>query len=94
LVQVVENRADIEGRVLSVQTDEKRPEHRLVTIAVGATAAVEGYAHLFAEAVGKPLDVILPASMAESLNAGSIVRCRVRRTGPFTVFAERCTPAG
>lgn len=93
MVQVIENRADLEGQVLSVRVDAKRPRHRTVTIAVGAAAPVEGYPNLFAQTVGSSLDVIVPVEKVQALNAGSKVRFRVRRTGPFTVFADHCAPA-
>jgi len=37
MVQAIENRADIEGRVLGVKSDAVRRDHRLVTIEVDAT---------------------------------------------------------
>jgi len=92
MVQVIENRADIEGRVLAVSSDAARPDHRLVTIEVGATAAVEGYPNLFAGTPGNRLDVVLPAHLAEPLQIGAAVRCRIRRAGPTTVLGERCMP--
>src|SRR5215216_1430059 len=92
MVQVIENRADIEGRVLSVRSDAARPDHRLVTIEVGAALPVEGYPNLFASASGKQLDVVLPAELAQPLQIGAAVRCRIRRAGPTTVLGERCTP--
>jgi hypothetical protein len=92
MVQVIENRADIEGRVLAVKADAERPGRHLATIEVGAAAPVEGYPNLFASTQGKPLDVVLPPDTAKSLQVGASVRCRVRRAGPTTVLAETCTP--
>jgi hypothetical protein len=92
MVQVIENRADIEGRVRAVTSDATRPNHRLVTIDVDATAPVEGYPNLFASAPGKPLDLFLPAELAQPLQVGAAVRCRIRRAGPATVFGEHCVP--
>lgn len=90
MVQAVENRSDIEGRVLAIKADETRPEHRLITIAVGAVTPVEGYPNLFASIPGSSIDVILPADLATPLKVGGTVRCRIRRTGPSAVFAESC----
>ena len=91
MVQVIENRADVEGRVLAIKSDSARPNHRLVTLQVGATAPVEGYPNLFASTPGKQLDVFLPAELAKQLHVGSAVRCRIRRAGPATVFGEHCS---
>ena len=90
MVQVVENRADIDGRVVAVKSDGARPDHRVVTIDVGAAIPVEGYPNLFANALGKQLDIVLPKELAEPLPVGTGVRCRIRLAGPATVFGERC----
>ena len=92
MVQVIENRADVDGRVLELKADPTRPEYRIVTIEIGSTAAVTGYPNLFTSVLGKRLDVVLPAELAKEIDVGASVRCRVRRAGPTTVFAERCSP--
>jgi len=92
VVQVVENRADINGRVLTVAPIAGRPDHRLVTIDVSGVSAVEGYPNLFASAPGTQLEVVLPAVLAETLQVGQKVGCRIRRGGPMVVIGERCTP--
>jgi hypothetical protein len=92
VVQVVENRADINGRVLAVAPITGRPDHRLVTIEVSGVSAVEGYPNLFGSAPGTQLEVILPAVLAETLQLGATVGCRIRRGGPTVVVGERCTP--
>jgi hypothetical protein len=90
MVQVIENRTDIDGRVVAVKSDAARPDHRIVTIDVGAAIPVEGYPNLFANALGKQLDIVLPKELAEPLQVGAAVRCRIRRAGPTTVFGDRC----
>jgi hypothetical protein len=90
MVQVIENRADIEGRVLGVAPIAERPGDRLVTIDVSGVSPVEGYANLFASAPGTRLDVILPAAHAEALKAGANVACRIRRGGPSLVIGDHC----
>ena len=92
MVQVVENRADIDGRVLAVAPIAARRDHQLVTIDVTGVSAVEGYPNLFASAPGTQLDVVLPAALAETLQIGAKVGCRIRRGGPMVVFGERCIP--
>jgi hypothetical protein len=92
MVQVIENRADIDGRVLSVAPIADRPEHRLVTIEVSGVSPVEGYANLFTSAPGRQLDVILPAVLAQTLQVGARVGCRIRRGGPMIVIGDHCTP--
>ncbi|MEA2997320.1 MAG: hypothetical protein QOG74_2869 [Alphaproteobacteria bacterium] len=92
VVQVVENRADINGRVLAVAPIAGRPDHRLVAIEVSGVSAVEGYPNLFASAPGTRLEVVLPAALAETLQTGGEVGCRIRRGGPTAIIGERCTP--
>jgi hypothetical protein len=76
MVQAIENRADVEGRILAIRPDAERPEHRLATIEVGAVIPVEGYPNLFARTSGSSLDVILPAHLPYPTNGAD---CRFRR---------------
>jgi hypothetical protein len=92
MVQVIENRADVDGRVLAVAPIADRPEHRLVTIEVSGVSPVEGYANLFASAPGTQLDVILSAAVDQALRVGTKVRCRIRRGGPMVVIGDYCAP--
>jgi len=92
MVQVVENRADIDGRVLALSPDATRADHHVVTLDVGAATPVEGYPNLFTKAAGNRLDVLLPSELATSLRVGTMVRCRVRRAGPTTVIGDHCSP--
>jgi hypothetical protein len=91
MVQVIENRADVDGRVVEIKSDADRPEHKIVTIEIGSTTEVAGYPNLFGSVAGKRLDVVLPAELAKDIKAGSAVRCRIRRAGPTTVLGERCS---
>jgi hypothetical protein len=92
MVQVIENRADIEGRVLAVRPDPDRPQHNIVTIVADIIASVGDYPNMFSKSSGSPLAVILPAHLTEHLRPGEIVLCRLRRTSPTTVVGESCRP--
>jgi hypothetical protein len=91
MVQVVENRTDIAGRVQAMRADPERPDYRIVTIEVHTAAPVEGSVNMFAGAAGTRLDVLVPADQAQPLAPGKNVRCRIRRSGPATVFGDSCT---
>jgi hypothetical protein len=90
MVQVVENRSDIVGQVQSVRPDPKRPEYRIVTVAVHRTSPVQGYANMFAGAAGTQLEVLVAADQASALFPGKTVRCRIRRGGPMSIFGDSC----
>lgn len=92
MVQVIQNRADIEGRLVAVKSDPARPDHKVLTIEVGTASPVEGYPNLFGKSLGKQLDVLLPANLARPLKIGTDVRCRIRRAGPAVVVGESCLP--
>ena len=94
MVQVIENRAVLEGRLVDLRDDESRPGHKLATIDVQLILPVGTYPNLLAEATGTRLDVVLPEVVARSLQPGGNIRCRVRRTGPATVFGESCSAIG
>ena|SRR5215469_13619614 len=91
MVQVIENRTDIAGRVQSVRADPARPGYRIVTIEVHGSTPVEGYANMFGTAAGTQLDVLVADEHANALTPGKTVRCRIRRGGPMAVFADSCT---
>jgi len=88
MVQVIENRADLTGHVLSVAEHEKLAGHARAVIAVEAISAVDGYANMFGTAVGSRLEVVVASTRARGLRVGDEVRLRIRRAGPSTVFGE------
>jgi low affinity Fe/Cu permease len=90
MVQVIENRTDIAGRVQAMREDPERPDHRVVTIEVHSAAPVEGSANMFANAAGTRIEVLVSADQSRALAPGKNVRCRIRRSGPATVFADSC----
>jgi hypothetical protein len=90
VVQVIENRADIKGRVLAVAPIAERPDHRLVTIEVSGVSSVEGYANMFGSAPGTRLDVVVSTTQADVLRVGAKVGCRMRRGSPTIVVADNC----
>jgi hypothetical protein len=88
VVQIVENWADVEARVLSVRDDPSRPGARLASLEVTAVHDVASFPNLLKHAAGSRLDVVVPETMPGSIDAGSVVRCRVRRAGPSAIFAH------
>jgi hypothetical protein len=91
MVQVVENRADIAGRIQAMRADPERPDYRIVTIEVHSATPVEGYANMFAGAAGTRLEILVAADQAGPLAPGKSIKCRIRRGGPATVFGDSCT---
>ena len=67
MVQVVENRADIAGRIQAMRADPERPDYRIVTIEVHSATPVEGYANMFAGAAGTRLEILVAADQAGPL---------------------------
>lgn len=89
-MQVIENRADVRGRVEGVADDPALAGYAVVTLVPEAVADVPGYANLFREAAGRPMDVRVAADRvaAIGLTAGDQVTARVRLAGPGRVFAD------
>jgi hypothetical protein len=88
MVQAIENRADLDGKLLSIAPDNTRPGHVCAVVAVTSAAPVEGYANMFGEAAGSQLEVIVPSDKAGALRVGEPVSLRIRRVGPTTVLGE------
>src|SRR5262245_39290892 len=61
MVQVIENRTDVTGRVQSMRADPARPGYRIVTIEVHGTSPVEGYANMLGGAAGTTLEILVAA---------------------------------
>src|SRR5450631_473785 len=91
MVQVVENRTDIAGRVQLMRADPERPDYRIVSIEVHTAAPVEGFVNMFPAAAGTRLEISVAADQAQPLAPGKSVRCRIRRGGSTTVFGDSCT---
>ena len=91
MVQVIENRADIEGNVLAVVQDETHPNHKVGTIDVTSVTSVEGYPNMFEHAAGTQLQIVIGAELASTLETGKKVRWRIRRAGPMTIWADTCS---
>ena len=49
MVQIIENRADVDGTVVAIRPAQERLGFHLVTLDVKAAAPVEGYQNLFAQ---------------------------------------------
>jgi hypothetical protein len=92
VVQVVENRTDLEGVVLSRAPDRERAGYDILDIDVRRATPVEGYADLLSSRVGEHLAVgfrrgLLPGGQLE----GAAIRCRAFLAGPGVVLAESHT---
>ncbi len=92
MVQVIENRSDLEGTVRDVKDDPARPGHALVTLDVSSVQNVESFPNLLGETMGNRVEIVMPAGKAGPLRPGSVVRCRSRRAGPATIYADDCIP--
>ena len=89
MVQVVENRTDLEGVVLSRSPDRERAGWDIVDIDLQRATPVTGYPDLLSSRVGDHLEVrikrdLLPGGQLE----GAAIRCRAFLAGPGVVLAE------
>ena len=89
MVQVIENRTDLEGVVASRSPDPDRPDHDLVGVDVQTATLVEGYAAVLSSHVGSRLDVSVPRSLiTDDAGEGTTIRVRARLAGPGVVLAD------
>lgn len=92
MVQVVENRALLDGRVCDIREDPLRPDHKLTVLEVDSVHSVAPFPNLLTEAQGRQVEVVMASEQANALKQGDAVRCSARRSGPATIFVERCEP--
>jgi hypothetical protein len=89
-MQVIENWADIHGRIQSLNEPGDFPGFATALIDVKSVAAVPGFANLFEQANGQTVRVNIPEKAVRecSLGPGRLVSCRIRKGGPHSAFAH------
>jgi hypothetical protein len=89
-VQVVENWALIEGKIVAIGPNADLDNYLSATIEVTQVTPINGYPNLFSWAIGKQITVNIPAAKASelSLAAGDKISARVRKSGPTSAFAD------
>lgn len=86
-VQIIENWADIVGRVTAVKPHPTLKDYVLVEIQVDQVTAVAGFANLFADAVGHTMIVNVAATPDHpALQNSRPLRWRIRKGGPDSAF--------
>jgi hypothetical protein len=90
MVQIVENWAEVEGRIESVERAAPVAGHALVRIKVERVSAVKGFPNLLADRAGTELDVLVRDETLPKLDLGPGQRfeARVRRAGLHKVYAH------
>ncbi len=88
MVQIIENRADVSGELLSSAPDPDRPGHVQLQIRIDASRPVSGYPDLLANLVGSTVTVVAKADAPVAVQTPGPVSFRARRTSPSGVFAE------
>ena len=87
MVQSIENRAVVTGRVVRLRT-EGDVAH--IDVAVDGTESVEGFPNLLAPSAGTELTISIKGQAPE-LVAGDRFRMRARRSGPGVVWGDSAT---
>jgi hypothetical protein len=90
MVQVIENRSQVRGRVMNIAPHPSLNGYVVVDIAVSDVAPVSGYANLFGEHLGQTIGINVSSDEVPklALSVGDDVSARIRRAGPQAVFAE------
>ena len=90
MVQVVENRSDVRGRVTAVAPHTALPQFVAVRLHVAAVTPVPGYPNLLGWAQGQEIAVNVATERVDELQLtpGDEVFARVRLGGPQAVFAD------
>lgn len=89
-MQVIENWADVTGRLIATRPHPQLEGYVSATIEVSDVSSVPGFANLLGECKGQTINVNVPAGVipqAESLASGT-VSWRIRKAGPSSIFAH------
>lgn len=89
-MQIVENWADVTGKVATVGPAPDRAGFVLAEIAVEHIADVAGFPNLVGKGAPRSLAVLLPADLAQraGIVAGTRIACRVRMGARRSVFVH------
>jgi hypothetical protein len=89
-VKVIENWADLTGRLVDLRPDSTLEGYVSVTIDQSTIRPVPGFPNLFEAEDGQPIHVYVPAAAARRLETlrGATVSWRIRKAGPSTNFAD------
>src|SRR5258705_13151854 len=88
-VQIIENRADIEGTIREIAPHKELPNQYTIKFDVDRVQPVDGMANLMTWAKGLSIEVTVPADEVtkRSLARGQKVTLRVKQAGPMSVVA-------
>jgi len=90
-VQVIENRADLVGKIRQIQPHQTLRDHYTLTLDVESVGDVAEYPNLMKSSKGMSIEVTAPADEVDrrKLAAGQKVTLRVKKAGPDAVFLLR-----
>jgi hypothetical protein len=89
-VKVIENWADVTGRLLAFRPHPELTGYVIATLAVSAVKTVPGFANLLESAKGQTIEVNVAAARSAELERaiGTEVSWRVCKAGPSSIFAH------
>ncbi|MFL5608530.1 MAG: hypothetical protein ACJ8AD_18895 [Gemmatimonadaceae bacterium] len=90
MVQVIENRAQLVGRVTAVAPHPTLADHDVVTVVADSVVDVPGYPNLVRQRAADPIPVTVLRERVAALaiQVGDHVTMRVRLGGPTSVIAD------
>ena len=68
MVTIIENRASIKGKILSVIPNEKLPEYSLITMLLESADDIEGFPNLAKQDVGNEIKINIKTSELNKRN--------------------------
>lgn len=92
---IIENWAVVLGQVLTIGPSEEPPGFDIVELKVIELHEVEGYPNLVASYLEEEAEPLLPVLIPEEIitqfqiDAGTLIECRVRRSGIDRIFVHR-----
>jgi hypothetical protein len=87
-VQVIENWADVTGRLIAVRPHPRLEGYISAALSVSDIRSVPGFANLFETAKGQTIEVNVPVEAIAAATEGSTVSWRIRKAGASSNFAH------
>ena len=88
MVQIVENHAEISGKLVRVAPAPDMPDYVLLSIKVESADCVGDFPNLFGMDIGSTITVHARKDSAAATADGTAVRLSVRKAGPGRSFVD------
>ena len=88
-MQIIENWAEIEGKVNSIEPHPSLRGYSIAKVTVSSSKDVAGFRNLFSPSNNQEIAINVPAvKVGPQLHSGSLIHWKVRKAAPTVAFVD------